>query len=416
MSWYRQIKILYTVSSNTFFFIIFGSLLNGFLGGKVHYELFLLSLFSAFILTYILDKTNKPAISAFSVFIISEAILFLITDKPNLLYSSCYICFILFITYMNEQQDVNYEVYKNKARQAIAILVVLGFICTFARLSTQQFLLKFYLIFLISTSILMREARNYYYSLKNNKSFKTNIAIAAIVIFFSLDSVFKRVLICLKFLENIIYKVIEWLTGVLVILINKPLEIVINYLKSSFSNKLNSIDKINISQNNPQLKNNEVANMASNAVWTIWLSNIIKVILLLALIYLAYKSISRLKARKSRNSKEAFLEREKLSKDKNYNTYSIKRALKKILKISNLREQAINVYKKFEQKTNEKGIFRKHMTAKQLENITKTYIEMPEGINNLTDIYNEAKFSSHKISKEKVEVIKESFAKVKKQL
>ncbi|MFL0247220.1 hypothetical protein [Candidatus Clostridium stratigraminis] len=413
MSWYRQIKILYTVSSNTFFFIIYGSILNGILGGKVHYELFLLSLFSAFILAYMLDKANKPAISAFSAFIISEAILFLISNKSNLLYGSIYICFILFITYMSEQQDVNYEVYKNKAKQAIAILVVLGFICTFSMLSTQQFLLKFYLIFLISTSILMREARNYYYSLKNNKSFITNIAIAVLVIFFSLDSVFNRVLICLGFLENAIYKGIEWLTDVLVILINKPLEIMINYLKISFSNKLNSTNKIYINQYNPQLKNDEVL---STPAWTIWLSNIIKVILLLAIIYLAYKSLCRLRRRKSKNYKEISLDREKLSKDKNYNTYSIKRILKNILNISNSREQAINVYKKFEQKTNEKGIFREHMTAKQLENITKAYIERPEGINNLTDIYNEAKFSSHKISKEKVEEIKESFAKVKNQL
>lgn len=413
MSWYRQIKILYTVSSNTFFFIIFGSLLNGFLGRTVHYELFLLSLFSTFILAYILDKTTKPYSSAFFAFLISEVILLLISDKSNLLYSSIYICFILFMTYMNEQQDVNYETYKNKAKQTIAILVVLGFICTFANLGTQQFLLKFYLIFLISTSILMREARNYYYSLKNNKSYITNIAITALVIFFSLDSVFNRLLISLRFIGNIIYKGIEWLTGVLVILINKPLEKVINYLKGSFSSKLNSIDKININQYNPQLKNDEVL---STPAWTIWLSNIIKVILLLAVIYLAYKSISRLKARKSRDSKETFLEREKLSKEKNYNTYSIKRTLKKILKLSNLREQAINIYKKFEQKTNEKGIFREHMTAKQLENITKTYIEKPEGISNLTDIYNEAKFSSHNISKEKVEEIKESFANIKKQL
>jgi len=416
MSWYRQIKVLYTISSNTFLFIIFGSLLSGFLGEKVHYELFLLSLFSAFFMVYMLEKTTKPVISAAAALIISEVILFIINYKTSFIISSIYICFILLITYINEQQEVNYEVYKFRAKQAIVVLVILGFICTAARLNIQQLLLKFYLIFLIATSILMREARNYYYSLKNKRSFITNIAITAGVIFISLDSVFNIILICLRFLVNIVYKGLEELTGLIVIVINKPLEIVINYLRRKFSGNLNSFKNINITPNKQQLNNDKAANIASNPVWNIWLSNVIKIILLFAVIYFAYKLISNLKWAKRRNSKETVLEREKLSKEKNYNAYSIKNALKNILKISDLREQAINVYKKFEQKTNEKGIFRKHMTAKQLENITKAYIEKPEGIKNLTDIYNEAKFSTHKLSSEKLETMKESFTRVKKQL
>lgn len=416
MSWYRQIKILYTICSNTFFFILFGSILNGFLGGRADYKLYLLSLLTAFSMAYIFEKTDKPIVSTALSLISSEAILVFLYGRTSIIIYSLYICFILFMAYINEMQDVNYEIYKSKAKEAIVILLILGLIFTLSKLYSVQSTLKFYIIFLISTSILMREARNYYYSLKNSKSFITNIALTLGIIFISLDSVFNLVVICLKFIGSIIYKLAEAVSSLLVLIIDKPLEASVNYLRLKFSSKANLIDKINANQNNLQLNKDKTADLAGNTGLPIWLTTSIKLAVLMLIIYFAYKILRKYKGRVTRNSEETLIVREKLSREKNPSVNFIKKALKSVLRLSDLREQAINVYKKFQQKTNEKGIFRKHMTARQLENITKAYIENPEGIDKLTDIYNEAKFSTHKITKDKVEAMKESLNKVKKQL
>lgn len=415
MSWYRQIKILYTICNNTFFFILWATVLNGFFGAKVNYRLFLLSLFAAFSFAYLFEKTNKLMFAAAGSLIISEVMIFLVYGSDNLITNSIYICIMLFITYKNEIEDVNYEVYRYKAKQAIITLVVLGLIFTLSNLNNVQSILKFYIIFLISASILMREARNYYYNLKNRKSFIGNIALTIGIIFISLDSVFNIVLIFLKFLGDVFYKIVDELSRLIAKAINKPLEIMINYLRKKFSNP-NLIELINNQQNKLQFNKDSGANIPSNLGLPTWFTGTIKIMVLLMIIYFAYRLLYKYKNNGNKNSKEVFVERERISREKRHYDNFIKKAVKSILRLSDLREQAINVYKRFEQKTNEKGIFRKHMTARQLENITKAYIEKPEGLNNLTDIYNEAKFSTHKISKEKVEIIKDSLSKVKKQL
>jgi hypothetical protein len=405
MSWYRQIKILYTICNNTFFFILWATSLGGFFGEKTDYKLFLLSLCTAFSLAFLLEKTYKVMVAATCSLIASEVLLFLIYGGNNLLINSSYICIILFVTYKNEIKDVNYEKYKYKAKQGIVTLVVLGLIFSLAKLSNAQSILKFYIIFLIATCILMREARNYYYNLKNRKSFISNIAIAIGIVVISLDSVFNIVLICLRFLGNVFYKIADELNTLIAIAIRKK-----------FTENPNLIKNINDSQNKPQNKIENAPNLASITGLPTWFTGTIKVIILLILVYFLYRLIYKYKHTGSRNSKEVLVEREKISKEKSHSDNLIRRAVKSILRLSDLREQAINVYKKFEQKTNEKGIFRRHMTAMQLEIITKTYIENPEGLNNLTDIYNEAKFSTHKVTKERVEAIKDSLNKVKKQL
>jgi hypothetical protein len=416
MSWYRQIKILYTICSNTFFFIIWATFLNGLVGGKSDYKLYLLTLFTSFSMVYILEKTKKLSLSAAVTIITSEIILFLIYGRTDLIINSIYICFIMFITRINEDQDVNYELYKYKAKQAITSLVVIGFIFTLTKLNTQQSILKFYIIFLISASILMREARNYYYRIKNNKSFIANIALTLGIIFISLDSVFNIILTFIKYLGSIFYKIADVVVDIIAFIIRKPLEIMINCLKNKFADNPDLVDKMNNTQDKLQNNKEIIWKVSNSKGWPTWFTSTLKVIILLMIMYFVYRLFSKYKRYKGRRSEDILEERIKLSKEKSQNDNFIKKAVKRILSLKDLKEQALNVYKKFELKTNEKGIFRSHMTAKQLENITKAYIENTEGINNLTDIYNEAKFSTHKVTKEQVEAMKESFHKVRKQL
>lgn len=417
MSWNRQIKILYTISINTFFFILWATVLNGFLSGRVDYKLFLLSLYTAFSMTYILEKTKKIKFAIASSLLTSIAILFLIYGNVNVIINIIYICFILFITNINEEQDVNYEIYKDKAKQAIILLVAIGFIFSFTKVSNKESILKFYIIFLISASILMREGRNYYYRIKNKKSFITNIFIVISIIFISLDSVFNIILSCFRYLGSFLYKIVDPLANeiikLLAIIISKPLEIMIDFFKKGFSNNPGLLDKMYGAQDNLQNNNINIINRTRDL--PSWITATLKLIIVFIFIYIVYRLFFKFKSYKSLEFKGDLEERTKLTKEKSYNESFIKKAVKSIFKLSDFKEQAVNVYKRFEYKTNEKGIFKKHMTARQLENITKAYIKNSEGINDLTDIYNEAKFSKHKVTKEQVETMKESYNKIKKQ-
>ena len=81
-----------------------------------------------------------------------------------------------------------------------------------------------------------------------------------------------------------------------------------------------------------------------------------------------------------------------------------------------LREQLLSVYEGFERRAQAKKIFKNHLTATQLYNITKTVVTEADSIRDLTIAYNEAKFSSHPVSEEAVKAAKRNLADIKKQL
>jgi hypothetical protein len=117
-----------------------------------------------------------------AVYIVSEGI--------NIILNSIFIIFILIMTDMMAEEDINYEAYKDRGKQSLMIMIGVGLLIPLVDIRLSQSILKFYIIFLISIIVVMREARSYSYKLRNKKSLVINIMISLTVLLMSLDSVF----------------------------------------------------------------------------------------------------------------------------------------------------------------------------------------------------------------------------------
>jgi len=80
------------------------------------------------------------------------------------------------------------------------------------------------------------------------------------------------------------------------------------------------------------------------------------------------------------------------------------------------REKILYTYKGFEKITEDANIYKTYMTATQLKNVTKINVGNIDNLDDMTQVYNEAKFSLHSMSEESVESVKKGHNNIKRQL
>jgi hypothetical protein len=412
MSWNRRIKVLYSIGGDTFLFIIWSIFAALIFGSKPDYRLYIAALAASFFLQFLISKLNKRKIAVITSMVVGIALVFFISSKSEFFINSIFIALVALVTNSTEDEEIIYNAFKDKAKKALLAAVFTVLLIMFVDLEIVKDIFRFYIVLLISIVILLRETRNYAYSIRNKKGISVNIGLAAGILVLSSDFVFQKVVDLLKLLIKIIDIPLSLVLNLLGILMKVPLDMMMNYFRKKHLQNPDVFDLVSGGdKNQPPLQ----PNLESVSGLPVWLSTGLKLIILLIVIYTFYKLI--LKFRYGVKKKEQFIveERERITSVKEKDSF-IKRTIKRLLNSGDLRSQVLSVYKKFQEKTYEKGIFKRHMTARQLKNVTKTRIDNPEGIDSLTDIYNEVKFSNHHISDEKLSLAKESFNKIKKQL
>lgn len=413
MSWYRQIKTLYTISINMFFYMIWATLSSFLLANKVDYRLYFISLAAAFLLQYLTSKFKSRAVIMVLPALAGILAVYMVSKELNIILNSIFILFILIMTDMMAEEDINYESYKDRGKQAILIMIGVGLFIPLIDIKLSQSILKFYIIFLISIIVVMREARSYSYRLRNKKSLAINIVISLAVLIMSLDSVFTAFTNILKNIFSLILLLADKIIDLIGAVMYKPLVMVIGILSKIMLKGQDRTKDINISNANRYKPKVDWEN--SGALHE-WMKTSFKVLILLIVFYIVYKMVAKYRYKHYKKNDAIVEERERITKQRDKKENFVKRLIKNIFRPNDLREQILDIYRRFEVKTFEKGIFKKHMTAKQLSNVTKAYVESPDGVNFIADIYNEAKFSKHEATGEKVQSIKEEFDKIKKQL
>lgn len=417
MSWYRQIKTFYTISINMFFFIIWGIISSIFLANKLDYRLYFVSLAAAFLLQLIMNRYEDKAWLKALPALAGIALTFTISRGMHFILNSVFIVFILYVTNKMENEDVNYDAYKARAKNTLILILFMGALLPLVDIALSKSILKFYIMYLISNVVVMREARSYYYKVRNPRSFTFNVFISVAILALSIDIVFEKLLIVIKYIMSIIGAAATALIDLIGLILAKPLLYGIAKLKARLLKTMgdsNISDMLNMQARKKGDAAFEVAWEDSTA--QMWLYNVARIVVIIVVLIAVFAIVSKFVS--LYGNKETALEekREKIKREKSSRRSAITRFIKNLIKPGTIREQILNVYKKFEEKTFEKGIFKRPMTAKQLENITKAYVENTNGLNLMTDIYNKAKFSTHEVSESELKDIKESFDKVKKQL
>jgi hypothetical protein len=414
MSWYRQIKTFYTISINMFFFIIWGTISSIFLSNKVDYRLYFISLATAFLLQFIMKKFESKNWPKLFAVLVGALLTLAVSRGMYFILNSIFIIFILYITDTIEHEDINYDAYKARGKSGLILILFLGALLPLLDISLSKSILKFYIMYLISNIIVMREARSYYYKIRNPRSLIVNVLISLSILGLSVDIISERLLGLIKYVMKIAGILINTVIDFIGLLLAKPLLFCISKLKELLTS---GMDIIKI----PESPSGDPKNIANQIPWEdtgslLWLYTVTRIVVIIAILIAVFVIISRFVSVYGNKNTDLDEQREKIKRERTKKESFINRLIKNLIRPGDLRSQILNVYKKFEEKTFDKGIFKRHMTAKQLENITKAYMQDSEGLSGLTSIYNEAKFSKHELEEEKLKVIKEDFNKVKKQL
>ncbi|ERI94332.1 toxin secretion/phage lysis holin [Clostridiales bacterium oral taxon 876 str. F0540] len=417
MSWSRQIKILQSICTNMFFYIIWGIVSYIILSNKVDYRLFLIALASNFLAQFIFSKWVNKALILIPVFT-GVVLVYLISKGSGILFNSIFIVFSIYVSSSFDNEEINYDVYKARAKQALSLILVIGLVLPIIDSELTKSILKFYIMFVATIIWALREARSYSYKLRSKNSFKVSIGLTAGMLLLSVDKVFsvlmKFFILIFTGISRGLEHIANFILDCLGLILSRPLQYIVDHLQPIFAkSKLfkNQNVEVKVQENNELIKRG-----GEGFVPPIWLTNLIKLVLLILILYIVYRFLLKDKFYKSGHDGKIVEEkREKIKRDKRSGNF-LTRAIQNLITPKDFRSQILNVYRKFETKTFEKGIYKSYMTAKQLENHTRVNIENPQGINNLTEIYNEAKFSNHGVSEDKVKIIKEEFNNVKKQL
>jgi hypothetical protein len=417
MSWYRQIKSFYTISINMYFFIIWGIISSIILNNKVDYRLYFVMIASTFLYQFLMNKMKGSKLPKIISILAGLSFTFVVNRGIYFVFNSVFMIFVLYMAGSIENETINYDIYRTRTRNGLILLIILGALLPLVDISLSKSILKFYIMFLVLSIVVLREARSYFYKVKSKRSFTVNMLMCLSILALSIEMVFEKILMAGRMIMNIINIVVNGFIELLSMLLAKPLMFIIENLRVLIIKNIGILNRTPISITESNLSKDPITwEKAESLAVPIWFNIVVKIFAVLIILILLYIFVMKVINIYGTIDNAAEEQREKIKKIDKKREGFVRRLINNLIVPSDIRGQILSVYRRFEDKTYEKGIFKKYMTAKQLENVTKVHLENPEGLSSLTSIYNEAKFSQHQPTEQDVKAMKDGFSKVKKQL
>jgi len=423
MSLSRQVRTLFTVSTLIFTYIIWMVASTAILEYTPNYSIYIISLCAVFFMQYLREKDKKPAFQVLIPFFSAVAINVIIINLYSAECNFLYIFFILIFFNRLENEEINYEMYKFRIKSSLYTLIVLGGVLPLVDKSLAQEVFRFYLIYLISAVIVLRETRKFSSRISDKKSLIVNLAITFSVILLSMDKIYNFLTKIFSYIyigiDFALTKMIMGMAYIVTYLFNKPLYFIIVFIRKLIARILGADLEIT-----PKVKGKlpdpleELAKNGTNNVVLFIFGVMLKIIIVIFIVYLISRIFNSYVEKNSEDD-EGQLKKEKILREKK-NKKNKQGILSKFMKIFkgkiDFRTQILNVYLKFQQKMSDKEIYKPHMTAGQLSSVAKIKIDDEEDINSITSIYNEAKFSDHQASEKNAKIAKFNYESLEKKL
>jgi hypothetical protein len=413
MNRYNQIKALYSISFSILLFILWSVFSKMILNNDVSYTLFIVFIVSIFVQLYLHVKDKNKNTTLIVSFFIS-AILNYIFNGTNSLINITSIIFLLYTNIKWLQEGNDYSVCNERVKKSIYLIIILGAVLIFFDYSNfdkylTSLVIRFYIFFLVTSIILLREARAQQYGIKDVNNLRNNAIICGVIILMSIDNVFKIFVKIMSILLNYITLGLDIIITKLFYFVYLSLDSITNFI---------IVKVASLGNRSPVVQAAKSEQVKANIIkYPEWLSVTLKIFVLLSIIFVIYKLLTHSKSFSLNYNNSDTEERENLFSEKKKSKNYFKEIYTNIFKSKNAKERILGIYKKFEKRALEKDIFKPHMSASQLRNVAKIYVT--ENINELdiiTDIYNEAKFSNHDIAVKKAVEIKNSYDNVKQKL
>ncbi|WP_291576433.1 hypothetical protein [Clostridium sp. UBA4548] len=418
MSWFRQIKTLYSSTYVLMIYIIWTMLTCTFIANEVSFNLYLITLFNVFLMEYLYDKEYKKHIILLVPLIIGAVILWIIYDPYKAILNYLFFTASIIVVYREEPNQINYYEYKQRWIAGAYLMVgVAVFIFIFSYPLLEK-MFRVFVMYLILVVINLRESLRYSYNIRSKHSKYINLGIIGFMVIIFQEHTYRIFSAIVKSIYGGINYILNIILGVIIIIVRYPVAYGVELLGKLFANRemnaeavLEGFAKVNVPIEE-LFKQDTFRDEASIA----YVAVILKIILAAAIIIIIVRSLSALI--KVEKREEGYVElREKLN-DKKKNKEGLIQKLKKTIfrKRGNLREEILYSYSEFERVTEKAEIFKPYMTASQLKNVTKIKVDNIDKLDEMTDIYNKAKFSKKELKGENLEVVKKAVDNIKSQL
>lgn len=423
MSWFRQMKVIYSVRVLIFIYIIWSYLINFIFALFFDYKLFVIAFAAGLIMQYLKSReVNKYFILLVPVVLgCNAAYLVGIRTPLEVVLTVIFLALYIYILYKFDDEHIGYKIYVYRAKRAVITLTFLGPIFLIhSNINFAWNIGKFYIFYLIILIISLRESRAYEFRIRSKRNLLGNIITIAAVILLSLDSVFGAVVFAIKF----IFKYISFAVYYILLAFIKLMTYVIGYPFLWLWQKLVSMMQKKgkwISQNTNPNTNDKLKKLTEKASERQLhiphnIQILIGIALVLIIIYIAIKLMRFEQQIAAKKYSGDTIEIEKIEKSHKKAKGSFVDMVRDIFASADLRSQVISMYRAFEKMMSIKGIFKKYMTASQLSNIAASKVRDRAPLDTIANIYNECKFSEHEVTKKHLDSIKENCKNIKNEL
>lgn len=363
------------------------------------WQVFILAFLAAVIYSYSVNKydDNRRKIITSMLLIIQFFLIYLL--KLNFINVIFIVANTGLIIY-DEKKNMSFSTYQHLLKMNMLLLGTVGIFA--ALLVEDSDIVRLYILYIIISLILMRSMRRSHYNISEKKSKKVDSIIVIIALILSNDVIASKLI-------KVIFKFVSLAGDFLIMLIKllvAPAFIAISRIfKIRSLNMPRSLKDITVLQ--PVTVNNDDKSMFPSYLF----GEIIKWLIIAALLFAIY----RLYHKYHKRGKESdFLQDDDIEKETITTVSNSGRGLwKRVLNYQGLKGKVLKSYQSILVAANDLGIYKASMSAEDLYNELKHNVDKNQ-INNVTQIYNETKFSSHDMNVDLKAYIKNAKAVRKK--
>lgn len=424
MSWINQVKFFYT-STITLLATFIWAVITGLLFNQsINFQLFFAMIIMSNLGRYALRRGINPNGCLVITVAPIAVVQFLISSEPfyaviNIVFS----CFLALKLIKEEKNNVNYDEYKRMFIHGVYYIFCASIIYSLMKWSgirsSVSVIYIGILVYVILVVITLREAIGYEYQIKRTKESKAiNYGLALFGILLTQEFVYKRLMLLAEMIKNWVGSLLTWLVDIILNVLKYPIAWFMSLLQrligdvdeGKFAEFLNGLNKLGP----PDVEQLPQQGGSVNPIVFL----VLKIIIAGLFIYFLYKAASKVSYfTKQKRSQEYTEEVESIELEKSKENKLYTKFKKLFRKKGTPRDEVIYKYGELVDTSAKKEIFKGYMTPSQLKYVIKLKVNSAdENIDGITNIYNEAKFSTHDIEMSHQKFVEENVNKLNKNM
>lgn len=422
MSWINQVKFFYTSTITLLATFIWSVVVAVLFFQDISFQLFFLIIVMFNVGRYILRRGINPKL-CLVISILPIALIEFLTSSEFFLaiLNTGFSCLLIVKLFKEEGNDVSYDEYKNIFLHGIYYIFITGVLYSFMRWSEVKsdgsIIYIGILVYIILAVISIREAMGYEYQIKRSKGSKCiNYGLVLFGILLTQEVVYSKLILLAEIIKNGVVFVLSWLVNIILSILKYPIE----WLFSFIQKLIGDVDNELLLKLQQGMNKSDTLQQESTANPLIFLILkiaflILKIALVILFIYLLYKAMSKVYYNVNKNKIQEYTEVvESIEVQKPKGSKLFMKIKKLFRKRGTPREEVIYKYGELVDTAAKKEIFKEYMTPSQLKHIIRLKANSSDKIDQVTDTYNEAKFSNHDIGISKQRLMEENVNKLNK--